>query len=190
MSTNPHTLRVQAVSFLNARPLYHTLIDPKHTPRLPDGSPMFDVVEALPSECAAALAAGECDLALVPVASYVDHPEWEVVPGIGIGCRGAVETVVVVAERPIESLATIYLDGASRSSALLLRLLLHERGLTPELIAVPHGRGEGLVRDSGGEAGGRKPLLAEIPRVLELLAQTERGVADDQRSGLATRVAD
>ena len=147
------TLRVQAVSFLNARPLYHTLIDPKHTPRLPDGSPMFDVVEALPSECAAALAAGECDLALVPVASYVDHPEWEVVPGIGIGCRGAVETVVVVAERPIESLTTIYLDGASRSSALLLRLLLHERGLKPELIAVPHGRGEGLVRDSSGEAG-------------------------------------
>lgn len=158
MSTAPQTLRVQAVSFLNARPLYHTLIDPKHSPRHddPQRTLMFEVHEALPSECAAALAAGECDLALVPVASYVDHGEWEVVPGIGIGCRGAVETVVVCAERPIESVATIYLDGASRSSALLLRLLLHERGLGgaagPELIPVAHGRGEALVRDSRGEA--------------------------------------
>jgi cyclic dehypoxanthinyl futalosine synthase len=151
--TTERTLRVQAVSFLNARPLYHSLVDRKHAPRLANGAPMFEVVEALPSECAAALAAGECDLALVPVASYVEHPEWEVVPGIGIGCRGAVETVVVVAERPIEQLATIYLDGASRSSALLLRLLLHERGLQPALVEVPHGRGESLVRDSQGQAG-------------------------------------
>ena len=153
MSGSARTLRVQAVAFLNARPLYHTLIDPEHTPRHPDGTPMFEVVEALPSACAQALAAGECDLALVPVASYVDHPEWEVVPGIGIGCRGPVETVLAVADAPIETLETLYLDGASRSSALLLRLLLHERGLSPQLVEVPHGRGEALVRDSEGKAG-------------------------------------
>ncbi len=153
MSTSHKPLRAQAVSFLNARPLYHTLIDAKHTPRHEDGTPMFEVVEALPSECATALAAGECELALVPVASYVEHPEWEVVPGIGVGCRGAVETVVVIAERPIEEVSTLYLDGASRSSALLLRLLLHERGLAPELCRVPHGRGEALVRDARGQAG-------------------------------------
>lgn len=147
------TIRVRAVSFLNARPLIHTLLDPDHAPRLADGKLMFDVQPALPSDCAAALANGECDLALVPVASYVEHPEWEVVPGIGIGCRGAVETVVVCADAPIESLACIYLDGASRSSALLLRLLLHERGLTPRLERVEHGLGEALVRASNGQAG-------------------------------------
>lgn len=146
------TIRVQAVSFLNARPLYHSLIDPQHAPRYEDGTPMFEVVEALPSACAAALEAGECDLALVPVASYVDHPEWEVVPGIGIGCRGAVETVLVCAEVPIEDVEVIYLDGASRSSALLLRLLLHERTISPRLERVEHGRGEALVRDSNGRA--------------------------------------
>ena len=148
---DPRTIRVQAVSFLNGRPLYHTLLDPEHCPRHADGAPMFEVVEALPADCAAALAAGECDLALVPVAAYVDHPEWEVVPGIGIGCRGAVETVVVCAEHPIEDLETIYLDGASRSSALLLRLLLRERGLHPELVRIPHGCGEALVREVSGE---------------------------------------
>ncbi len=153
-STSKQTLRVQAVSFLNGRPLYHTLLDRHYAPRHPDGTPMFEVVEALPADCAEALARGECDLALVPVAAYVDHPEWEVVPGIGIGCRGPVETVLVVGQRPIEELDTIYLDGASRSSALLLRLLLHERGRNPELIRVQHGRGEQLVRDSAdGKAG-------------------------------------
>ncbi|MFV8756816.1 cyclic dehypoxanthinyl futalosine synthase [Nannocystaceae bacterium ST9] len=141
------TLRVQAVSFLNGRPLYHTLLDPEYAPRHADGTPMFSVVEALPSRCADALAAGECDLALVPVAAYAEHPEWEVVPGIGIGCRGPVETVVVVARAPIESLERIWLDGASRSSVLLLRLLLSERGLTPELIPVEHGHGRARVLD-------------------------------------------
>lgn len=147
MSEQATTLRVQAVSFLNGRPLTHTLLDPRATPRHADGTPMFEVTEALPSRCADALAAGECDLALVPVAAYAEHPEWEVVPGIGIGCRGSVETVVVIARQPIESLKRIWLDGASRSSALLLRVLLRERGLDPELIAVEHGRGRSLVLD-------------------------------------------
>src|SRR5262245_22210979 len=113
------SIRVRAVSFLNARPLVHTLVDPEHTPRLAGGTPMFEVQLALPADCAVALANGECDLALVPVASYVEHPEWEVVPGVGIGCRGPVETVIVCADAPIETLECIYLDGASRSSALL-----------------------------------------------------------------------
>lgn len=150
------TLRVQAVSFLNASPLVHTLLDAAALPRLADGTPMFEVVEALPSRCAEALAAGECDLALVPVAAYAEHPEWEVVPGIGIGCRGPVETVLVVAQRPIEQLERIWLDGASRSSVLLLRLLLSEHGLAPELVPVEHGRGRALVRD---DAEGRSGAL-------------------------------
>lgn len=156
----PATLRVQAVSFLNGRPLYHSLTDPDRQPRFDDGTPMFAVTEALPADCARALAHGECDLALVPVAAYVDHPEWEVVPGIGIGCRGPVETVVVCSEHPIAEAELIYLDGASRSSVLLLRLLLHELGLSPALERVPHGAGESLVRDA--EAGGSAQKVAAL----------------------------
>ncbi|EDM74660.1 hypothetical protein PPSIR1_11761 [Plesiocystis pacifica SIR-1] len=153
---SPTTLRVQAVSFLNARPLIHTLLDPKHAPRHADGTPMFEVVEALPSRCADALAAGECDLALVPVGAYADHPEWEVVPGVGIGCRGAVDTVVVCSRWPIEEVERVYLDGASRSSILLLKVLLHEAGLSPELVPVDHGVGEGLVADASTDGSGPK----------------------------------
>ena len=137
-------LRVHAVSFLNARPLLHSLTGDK-APRLPDGRPMFELHEALPSRCADALARGEADLALLPVAALVDHPEWEVVPDIGIGCQGAVETVVLAAAAPLESIEHVWLDSASRSSILLLRILLKQRGLEPTLEVAPHGEGESRV---------------------------------------------
>ena len=141
-------LRCQGVSFLNARPLVAALkSDP---PRDEDGALLFDVEDALPSACATALAEDRCDLALVPVATLLDHPEWEVVPDVAIACRGAVQTVLVVAERPLEELVRIHLDAASRSSALLLRVLLRARGLEPQLVVAPHGEGPALVNDRDG----------------------------------------
>ena len=81
-------LRVCAVSFLNAWPLVNPLTG-EHLPgaRLPvdvTGQPLFEVTTALPSECARRLEEGLCDVALVPVAAYAAHPEWEVVPEVGI----------------------------------------------------------------------------------------------------------
>ena len=134
-------LRVAAVSFLNARPLYHLLLNDKTAPRDEHGELLFEVQECPPSECAQRLADGECDLALVPVGSYAEHPEWEVVPGVGIGCRGEVETVVLAAEVPLEAIEDIYLDAASRSSILLLRLLLAQKGLSPRMHSEAHGKG-------------------------------------------------
>jgi len=137
-------LRVCAVTFLNAWPLYQPLFE--RPPLDAEGRPLFAVEEALPAECARRLAAGECDVALVPVASYLEHPEWEVVPEIGIAARGAVQTVVVVSQVPLPEVTRIHLDAASRSSVLLLRTLLALEGLHPELVTAPHGEGAGRVR--------------------------------------------
>lgn len=142
-------LRVCAVSFLNAWPLVHPLTG-EHLPgaRLPvdaAGQPLFEVSTALPSECARRLEQGLCDVALVPVAAYAAHPEWEVVPEVGIGCRGPVQSVVLVAEVPLEQIARVHLDAASRSSALLVRLLLAARGVEPEFVVAPHGEGRQRV---------------------------------------------
>ncbi len=139
-------LRVCAVSFLNAWPLYQPLLE--RPPLGDDGEPLFRVHEALPAECARQLAAGECDVALVPVASYLEHPEWEVVPEVAIAARGAVQTVVVVSDVPLAQVTRIHLDAASRSSVLLLRTLLASEGLTPELVPAPHGEGADRVRGS------------------------------------------
>ncbi|MEM9460209.1 MAG: cyclic dehypoxanthinyl futalosine synthase [Myxococcota bacterium] len=137
-------LRICTVSFLNARPLYWSLFD--RPPVGDDGQPLFTVQEALPAECARRLAADECDVALVPVASYLEHPEWEVVPEIAIAARGAVQTVVVLSQVPLREVTTIHLDAASRSSVLLLRTLLASEGLSPTLVTAPHGEGAGRVQ--------------------------------------------
>ncbi|MEM7158334.1 MAG: CofH family radical SAM protein [Myxococcota bacterium] len=141
-------LRICAVSFLNAWPLYQSLLE--RPPKDEDGQPLFEVQEALPAECARRLADGECDIALVPVASYLDHPDWEVVPEVAIAGRGAVHTVVVVSQVPLSEVTTIHLDSASRSSVLLLRTLLATEGLSPKLEHAPHG--EGVDRVEGTEA--------------------------------------
>ena len=147
-------LRVGAVSFLNAWPLVHPLTG-EHLPGAPrfldaDGAPLFEVTTALPSECARRLEQGLCDVALVPVAAYAAHPEWEVVPEVGIGCRGPVQSVVLVSEVPLEQIARVHLDAASRSSAVLVRLLLAARGVAPDFVIAPHG--EGRLRVHGSDA--------------------------------------
>ncbi len=140
-------IRVCAVSFLNARPLYAYLTG-EHAPLDTSGRALFDVSAAVPSECARRLEAGECDVGLVPVAAYAAHPDWEVVPGIGIASRGPVQTVLLLSQVALERIRHIHLDAASRSSSLLLRELLHARRLTPTMDELPHGAGANGVADT------------------------------------------
>ncbi len=124
-------LRVAAVSFLNARPVTYGL---EHGL----GADRFAVSFAEPSRCAAAVAAGEADLALMPVAAYAAIDDLRVVPGIAISSRGTVRTVVLVGQVPWEEMTSIALDGASRSSQMLVRLLTRKRGLNPAFVEIPH----------------------------------------------------
>jgi cyclic dehypoxanthinyl futalosine synthase len=125
-------LRVAAVSFLNARPITYGL-------ERGLGGDRFELSFELPSRCAQLLAAGEVDLGLVPTAAYAESPvELRAVPGIAIASFGPVRTVLLVSDVPWTELDEIALDGASRSSAALLRLLCRDRGLAPRFREVPH----------------------------------------------------
>lgn len=114
-------LRVLGVGYLNARPLWETLRD--------DAS--VDLTLAAPSEVARALAEGEGEVALLPVAAAAALGGLEIVPRIAIGARGKVRSVAIVAERPIEELEHLALDLSSRTSVVLGRLLLGRRKLSP-----------------------------------------------------------
>jgi cyclic dehypoxanthinyl futalosine synthase len=129
-------LRAAAVSFLNARPLTAGLA----------GSERIDLVLAEPSACAAMLERGEVDLALLPVAALAGK-DLEVVPGLGIGADGAVQTVLLAGEEPPERWEEVFLDTASRTSQVLARLVLAGRGLAPRYTPLP--AAEGLARASG-----------------------------------------
>jgi len=139
------TLKLYAVSFLNAHPLYAPLATMK--PVDEHGEPLFELHTALPAECARKIASGEADIALLPVGAYAQMPQLEVVPELAIAARGAVDTVIVVGECPLQQATEVLLDGASRTSIALLKVLLHARGLSPTLTPVEHG--EGAARATG-----------------------------------------
>ena len=85
--------------------------------------------EREPSECARLLHENEVDLAFVPLASFAVHGGYQALP-FGIAADGPVDSVFLLAERPLEELSTILLDSGSQTSIILFRLLLQY--LAPE----------------------------------------------------------
>ena len=101
-------LRVAAVGYLNARPLREGL----------DRSPAASRVEltcASPREVARRLAEEEADVALMPVAAAATIGDLRVVRGCAIGARGAVRSILVVADRPIEKIEELAVDQIGRA---------------------------------------------------------------------------
>jgi cyclic dehypoxanthinyl futalosine synthase len=110
-------LRVAGVQYLNARPLYEGLFD----------SPRVALELGLPSEVARRVAEDEADVALMPIAAAASIGDMRMVRGSAIGARGAVRSVIIVGERPIEQLEEVALDLSSRTSVVLARLMLGSR---------------------------------------------------------------
>ncbi|MCP9234805.1 menaquinone biosynthetic enzyme MqnA/MqnD family protein [Lewinella sp. JB7] len=111
--------RLVAVSYLNTKPLLYGLLRNPISDRL-----RMDL--AIPSECARRLVDGEADIALVPVAVLPELPRYQIISDYCIGADGAVATVCLYGEVPLEQMTHIYLDHHSRTSVMLTRLLLEE----------------------------------------------------------------
>jgi cyclic dehypoxanthinyl futalosine synthase len=160
-------LRVAAVGYLNARPLYEGL----------DREPASARVRldcATPSEVARRVAEHEADIALMPVAAAATLGDLRFVRGAAIAARGPVRSVVVVAERPIEQIDELAVDLSSRTSVVLARLLLAARrkgkdaprllGCAPrEAIAQVGGsRGALVIGDPALDIEGRFPFALDL----------------------------
>jgi len=159
-------LRVAAVGYLNARPLYEGLDREPASARM-----RLDC--AAPSEVARRIAEDEADIALMPVAAAATIGDLRIVRGCAIGTRGAVRSVVIVAERPVEELEEIAVDLSSRTSVVLARLLLRARlgGREPKLFgASPRDalariggpRGALIIGDPALEVEGRFPHVLDL----------------------------
>jgi chorismate dehydratase len=122
-------IRVGVVSFTNAVPL---------SVGLDRFLPEVEIVHLTPSRIADALGDGTLDIGLVPVAALASHPEWNVLPGLGIASEGPVRSVLLVSRVLPERITRLVLDPASRTSNQLARLWLrHRQGTTPEVISGP-----------------------------------------------------
>ena len=113
----PH--RLVAVSYLNTKPLLYGLLRSPLSDRL-----SMDL--AIPSECARRLVEGEAEIGLVPVAVLPELDHYEIISDYCIGADGAVATVCVYGEVPLEEMTHVYLDYHSRTSVMLTRLLFEE----------------------------------------------------------------
>ena len=120
-------LRIGAVGYLNARPLTWALDrDPSR----------WRVRYDLPSVCAGLLHAGEVDLGLVPSVEYLRSPDYRIVPGVGVGSRGAIASVALYTTRPVTEVRSIALDTSSRTSVALIQVLCHHHfRIRPDFIS-------------------------------------------------------
>ena len=110
--------RVAAVSFLNTIPLIDSLMSDVDVP--------VALTRALPSRLAAMLESGTADVALVPVIEIFRGRAAGLVPGTGIACRGAVDSVKLFYRGPLSEMTQVKADRGSRSSVALLNILLRE----------------------------------------------------------------
>ncbi|MDG2222868.1 MAG: menaquinone biosynthesis protein [Rubripirellula sp.] len=111
-------IRVGAVSYLNTKPLIHTLSERLGN----EGTLSLD----LPSRLAADLAAERLDVALIPSVEFFRGTDYEIVSNAAIACRGPVWSVRLLSRVPVPEIRRLALDEGSRTSAAMLRLLLWE----------------------------------------------------------------
>lgn len=121
MSSVPHDLtdrlRLGVVSFLNARPLVQGL----------DTDASVELIFDVPSRLADLLERRTVDAALVPVIELIKpRRDWRVVSDACIGCDGETLTVRVFSREAPERVRTLCVDGDSRTSVLLARLIWQE----------------------------------------------------------------
>jgi chorismate dehydratase len=110
-------MRITLVSYLNTRPFIDGL---QHF----FSSEEISIQPLPPSECAVSLLHKDAEMALIPVGSLLDFPNIHVLPNYCIGADGAVNSVFLFAQQPIESIENVLLDPHSRSSNGLTKVLI------------------------------------------------------------------
>ncbi len=106
-----------AVRYANAAPLAHFL---------GEVHPGVEVIYHKPSELMQYLQSGQADAALIPVMDYFAHCGLTMIDGLGICADGAVWSVLLKCNCPIEQVRTVRTDPASRTSNALARIVLQE----------------------------------------------------------------
>jgi chorismate dehydratase len=113
--------RLAASSYLNSAPLIWSYTRGSRRSRVEL------LTDAAPARCARMLARGEVEAALVPVIEYQRLTEIAVVPGVCVGARRAVRSVVLATRHDnLREVRSVALDESSRTSAALVRVIFSE----------------------------------------------------------------
>ncbi len=110
-------IRVSAVSYTNTKPFIYGL---QHH----QVKNQIELSLDTPSDCAQKLIDNKVDIGLIPVAAILQLPYWQIVSNFCIGAVGAVNSVFIFSNCPIEKADIIQLDPESRSSNNLAKVLM------------------------------------------------------------------
>lgn len=121
ISSGPHPpLRLAASSYLNSAPLIWSFVHGSMRNAV-------DFIEAVPARCAQLLSQAEVEVALVPVIEYQRTADVSLVPGVCVGSKEEVRSVVLVSKNSaLEKIRSVALDESSRTSATLVKVIFRE----------------------------------------------------------------
>lgn len=111
-------INVSAVSYLNTRPFLYGL---EHS----DIRHEINLVKEMPAVVADNLLSGNADIGLVPVAVIPGLPSAQIISDYGIASDGAVASVCIYSQVPMEEITEILLDYQSRTSVALTKILIN-----------------------------------------------------------------
>jgi chorismate dehydratase len=112
-------LRISVVQYLNTVPLVYGFT----RGALKD---KYDLSFTVPSQCADDLRDGRADVAIIPAIEFQRIDDLVVLPELAIAAKRRVRSLLIVSRKPIEEAKSIALDGSSRSTQALTRILCAE----------------------------------------------------------------
>jgi chorismate dehydratase len=137
-------IKVGAVSYLNTKPLIYGF---EKGMMAGETELIFD----FPSNIARRLLNYTIDIGLVPVAVLPLMPEYHIVADYCIGCDGAVASVCLFSDVPLNKIERVLLDYQSRTSVALLKILLKEHWkISPELVPATAGYQQQITGTTAG----------------------------------------
>ena len=153
LKTVNRKIRVGAVSYLNAKPLVYGF----------EKGMMQDIVELsfeFPSKVASQLMNDEIDIGLVPVAAIPYLKEHHIISDFCIGTEGEVASVCLFSDVPLQKIETILLDYQSRTSVILLQIILKDHWkIAPKIIIAESGYESEITGTTAGLVIGDRAFI-------------------------------
>ncbi|RZK51815.1 MAG: radical SAM protein [Pedobacter sp.] len=110
-------IKISAVSYTNTKPFIYGI---EHS----DVINQIDLSLDIPSDCANNLINNQVDIGLIPVATIPLVPNANIITNYCIGSVGAVNSVFIFSDIPVNEIRTVKLDSHSRTSNNLAKVLL------------------------------------------------------------------
>ena len=112
-------LRLSVVQYLNTVPLIWGMLHGEQRGK-------FELQLTVPSGCADAIAQRQAEVGIVPSIEYQRLDGVEILPGMSIASKREVKSVLLLSKMPLAKVQTVALDESSRTSAALVRILMHK----------------------------------------------------------------